>query len=118
MDVPSADELALRGAFILKHYRHPDDWRPGSDTSRIHLMRCRVLKVEEIRIGNPPPGFAANDPDQARLNARAIAAFARAVRLQPYQLLIDQQDGKAPYIYVPDEHWAVVLPLLQALRTE
>jgi len=112
----SEEKLALRGAAILRRYRHPEDWKEGSETGKPHLMRCKVLKVEELRIGNPPPGFAANNPSEAHLNAKAIRAFGRATRIRPEQLRIEQRLGFAPYVYVPETDWEIVLPLLQALR--
>jgi hypothetical protein len=106
------EELVLRGAIVLRRYRHPGDWEDGSSTGKAHLIRTMTLKVEELRIGNPPPGLPANDPTQARTNARAILAFARELRIN---IQVDQQVGKAPRIYVPEADWPDALAVLQAL---
>jgi hypothetical protein len=106
------DEMVLRGAAILKRYQHPDDWERGSSTGKAHLLNTMTLKVEELRIGNPAPGMAANDADQARDDAHAIAAFARWLRIK---IQIDQQPGKAPRIYVRDTDWQDALAVLKAL---
>ena len=106
------EELVLRGAVILRRYRHPGDWEDGSSTGKVHLIRTKTLRVEELRIGNPPPGLPANDPAQARSDARAILAFARELRIR---IQVDQQVGKAPRIYVAEDEWPNALAVLQAL---
>ncbi len=102
------DELVLRGAAILKRYSHLDDWERGSSTGKAHLVNTMTLKVEEIRIG----GMAFVTAEEARLNAHAIAAFARRMRIR---IQIDQQPGKAPRIFVHEADWQNALSVLCAL---
>lgn len=106
------EELALRGAAILRRYKNPERWEDGSSTGKTHLINTRTIRVEEIRIGNPPPGLPANDEATARQNAQAILAFARQLRVR---IQVDQQPGKAPRIYVANDEWQHVLPILEAL---
>lgn len=110
------EELALLGAVILRRYRHPEAWGDGRGTGKPHLVRARILKVEELRLGSMPLRLPSVGPEQARIHARAIQAWMKVVRIQPYQLLIDQRPDRAPYLYVPNQHWDTVLPLLQALN--
>ncbi len=100
---------AETGATILARYQHPGDWVRGN---KPHLFGKMVLMTEEIRIG----GMAFVDEKTARDNATAIRAWAGSVGLAPFQITIDQQTDKAPYVVVPEAHFAnVVLPQLQAL---
>ncbi len=113
IDENSQEWLVLRGSVILSRYRHPEDWEDGNSTGKPHLRGTKTLRVEEIRIGNPPPGLPANDEAHARREARAILAFARELRVR---IQVDQQPGKAPRIYVANDEWQHVLPVLQSLR--
>lgn len=112
------EDLALRGAKILRRYHHPDDWESGNSTGVFSLRRCRALCVNELHLGTPVPGGAPNDPDRVRRNAQAILACARGLGLKPHQLRIHQRPGSTSYVYVPEGDWDIVLPRLQSLLGE
>lgn len=106
------DKFAEMGGKLLGSYRHPDDWAEGNSTGKMHLIGRKILKVEEIRIG----GMAFVSEEVAMANAEAIRAWAGSVGLKPFQLTLDQQRDKAPYVVVPQQYFEdPVLPLLQAL---
>lgn len=103
---------AERGAEILRRYHHPESWEDGRLTGKPHLIGKKVLKVEEIRLG----GMAFVSEQDARVNAAAIRAFAQSAGLPPYKLTLDQVQGKAPYVVVPDEYFeSEILPILHGL---
>lgn len=99
------EDMAQKGASILKRYRHPENW---VDDPR--FQRVKSLMVEEIR----PGGTAVASNKEASMNARAIRAWAERVGLNTIQFQIDQRVD-SPYILVPRQHWHKVLQLLQKL---
>jgi hypothetical protein len=103
---------ALRGAAIMKRYDHNKLWLDGDSIDDPRLQGKNVLRVEEIQRG---PTAQISDIE-ARANAEAIRSWAAYTRLIfDVDTLIVNDPGYDAYLVVPQEEWATVLPMLQAL---
>ena len=103
---------ALRGAAIMKRYDHNKQWWDGDSVDDPRLRGMNVLHVAEIQRGE---GAGISDVE-ARANAEAIRAWAGYTRLVfDVDKLIINDPGQNAYVAVPQDEWATVLPMLQAL---